>query len=915
MDQDRVPPDLKPKPPEPLQINPFRSEDTSVYEKPFLPKPIPHSPKISPSSIPNPNPSVTTNKPLDTGYPNYGGYLYSVPGFSAFQPVSFPGIVQPNPAPINSETNREYIPFPSMAPKDPILEENNTEEPNEKCQTDFEEHFTPEVIPAVSIIETNKTESKISVTSFIESSSSVALSSTLPLLTQPSVTLSIHTMTNIPPKTMLNTSSHEMKCIASPTIITTMTQNIATVPLPISHIPSHKTDPAPLQIPANVLPPNTLNQSSNLRKILSQTPSQIPVTSSISSSINMLPPNTVTPPLRTLATIQSQLKTTLPSQASVATPPQPSVVTQPQPTKDIKKKTERFSLKTSIPISKIDMKCVNPPDPSFQNAQSKKSNSTNAAHLKIDTKTKIEIQSNIVIKSETKAIPIPSNSISALLNAAEVIHKNEAQFRMPESKQDVREIKDPNPPQNRFSSSNINIDRKVTLPNKSQDTYNEQKNQILFIQNKPASSKMLLAIQQQNPQVLLQRSNFDPKNLPAPSRLSNQSKKNKEDVINDNTTSKVVALKRLHQDNYDENDFENLITENQIYGNKIVVKEKSQGSLQEQDLKKNITLEKQQTEAKNVVLQPNFLYLSNVQFPGNLMMIKNNPKLNHSNDPNIFKTTSNESKETNEVSIIQTQSSEAELKNQKQSKTHNNISSKDYHVSKANNNILQTTLSKNNKPDIVIQGNQKIVMNSQIVYQMPTIENDNKINQTFINRQYPNNIQINDTTKQVDHTKNDKLYIACPYQMDAKLQPKIVITNIRPKVLKSDEISSLDIYEKKKETKRLKYLSKVTKDTPKIVKNHDKSETMRNIITPHNMKAEIFEELSHNNMRRNEETSGSDSDYDAEDLKNYEAIIKEFGSPKLDDQVKVKFLANLNLTTQNDFKGKFFFLSIGNVCL
>jgi hypothetical protein len=809
-DRPPIPPDPLPTPlvPIPKPAEPFKPEETKAFlDKPFLsqPKPISHSPKISPSSIPNPSPSVATTKHLEPGYPNYNSYLYSIPGYSAFQPVSYPGVVQPNKTPIQNETN-DFVPFPKVIPID-ISDDKLSGEaktatevpPNQihidlpKTQTDFEEHFTSEIIPANSVADSNhKTECKMSITSLAQGSG-------------------------------------------------------ATVTIP-SHIPN----------------------------------------------------------------------------------------------KDVKMKTsERFSLKTSIPISKIDLKCVNnPTDSHLQSAMSKKLPALLPANPpfqapKLEAPPRVEIQSNIVIKTaqeaETKDVkpnpppPHNTNSISTLINAAEAINKTETQFRKPEIKSDAsNEVKETNsnfppPTSNALTRpifNPINIDsNKTNFSNKPpESSFNEQKNQILFIQNKNTSNpKMLLTIQQQNPQVLLQRTNFDSKNLQAPSRLSSQ-KKCKEEVVNDNgTSSKVVALKRLHQENCDENDFENLITENQIYGNKIVVKEKSQGTLQEQDIKNKTKLEKSvQNETKNMVLQPNFLYLSNVQFPANLMMIKNT-KVAQTNDANKnTKVAVNENKVTDVSTTTNNTETNVTVKNTKPP----NGTNKEIQVLKSSNNVLQTISNKTNKSDLVFQtGNQKVIVSPQIVYQVPMIvDSDNKANQPYINMDYSKIVGQNkkEYPKQFEQTKsNDKLFIACPYQMDAKLQPKIVITNIRPKIPKVEEgtveISSLDIYEKRRRLRRLKYLSnREPKDQKtEVKKTQEKGDTRKNIITPEKMTAEIFKEFASTKITLEDAVSESESEYGEDELKEYNAIIKEF-EEKIkteDERGKVEFMSGLRLATHEIYKG------------
>lgn len=786
------PPD---KPPKPIEEPPIFPEKPA-----FLPpKPVPHSPKISPSSIPNPSPSVTATKGVEP-YPNFGGYLYSIPGYSAFQPVSYPALPGNQPAanavPAQNETSKEFNQFPTIDFKEESVRESTKEQEAEKItetkpQTDFEEKFMPEVVPAVN-------ESK----SPVESKLSVAA------LTQPSV-------------------------------------------------PAHET---------------------------------------------------------------------------------------------IKKPQERFSLKTSIPISKIDMKCVNTPsDTTFQTSVNKKITAPfNPAFPTVKESNiaigKVEIQSNVVIKTavnkeeEVPAEPakplapaVPNNSISTLINAAEAISSNEQQFwkskQKDEASTDVKDTFTKQTPTTRPIFNPINAETKINFTKKPPEGFNEQKNQqIVFIQNNkiPSNSKMLLTISQQqsNPQVVLQRASYESKNMLAPSRLSSLNKKCKDN--HDGASSKVVALKRLHQENCDENDFENLITENQIYGNKIVVKEKSQGTLQEQDLKKKdnkITSDKtnQTTDTKNVVIQPNFLYLSNVQFPANLMMIKNNNKVNQINEQIKMngKTNGNENTMTDEGT--QTRSNDGNVATGKGTKTQtlNVAVSKELHVLKSSNNVLQTISNKtsNKTTDLYIQTNQKVLMNPQILYQVPMIVDSEvqKLNtQTFINRDYTK--FLSQTKKEIprinEQTKsNDKLFIACPYQMDSKLQPKIVITNLRPKIAKADEISTLDLYEKRKRLRRLKYLTNRDKDfKAENKKAQDKSDnnTFKNVITPDKMKAEIYKEFANTRVSVMEDSSDeTDSDGDAKELSEYEALIEKYGSK--DEQVdenKAEFLSQFRLATREVYKGK-----------
>ncbi|GBP56505.1 hypothetical protein EVAR_42698_1 [Eumeta japonica] len=727
------------------------------------------SPKISPSSIPNPNPSVTTTKTIESGYPKYGGYLYSIPGYSAFQPINYQNLaLTTNPPTLLSNEHSNLwssIRKDSICADEKILDDKSGMDSKiSKPQTDFEDNFTSEI---VSTPETKK----------------------------------------------------------------------------------------------------PLNQESTMQ-----------ITSLAQGSAFNLP-------------------------------------------------------KIHAPYANI----------SPVNAES----------------TRVEIQSNVVIKSanckdvETKVMvaenrSVNASNISTLIDAAEAL-KNEPTHweKSPEGAIQKQEAKDNlNTLNTQSNSQSISSILKSMSPMKQaavngssvqdttaktnsinpSDNYNDQKNQILFFPNKNSSNpKMLLTISQSqhNPQVLLQRTNFESKNVQAPSRLSTPTKTNEELSGKTEKPSEVVSLKRLHQDDGDENDFENLITENQIYGNKIVVKEKSQATLQDRDLKnKNITNKtpdkntQTATDTKSLVIQPNILYVSNVQFPANLMMFKNG-KVNQIEPLKINKTVANETK-TNEFPTIST-SEPANSYPTKYPSPQTIAITKEIHVLKPNSNLIQTFSNKQtNKTDIVFQTNQKMIMNPQIVYQVPMVvdaasvsANVQKLTTPFVNRDYTKFLNTQNTKKELNKTAfestskaNEKLFIACPYQVDSKLQPKIVITNIRPKLPKVDEISALDLYEKRRRMRRIKYLSnRDSKDLKtEIKKNVDKVEG-KNIITPDKMKEEVYKEFRNTKLIFTNDSSGSDDEYGEKDLDEYEDIIKRYGVPEEPEaRSKVQFLSGFRLATRDKFK-------------
>lgn len=809
------------------QLEPPRSnEDMNTFldKAPFIApvKPISHSPKISPSSIPNPSPSVTTNK-LEPGFPNYGGYLYSVPGYSAFQPVAYQnlGVTQNLPSgfpppPTQTENPPSFTPFlpVSRDPKDKSETDtnrhsdnkSNTENSNDsierpfQMETDFEAQFTPEIVQApTEVIQKEPTESKLNITSITQGSG-------------------------------------------------------ATITIPSKETGFSNYEPK-------------------------------------------------------------------------------------------KKQTERFSLKTSIPISKIDMKCVaTAADGSFHNALNKKFNShlnQNSQHSKTgEGSQRVEIHSNILIKSaqdDVKETDSVKQQIITNLNSTDSLSTVDPEKNNDDIINETKEIKSnfltqsPNMPQICISSNQLSTELTNTMSNvKPPDiSYTDQKNQILFIQNKnnSANPKMLLTITQPqtSSQVVLQRNNMEPKNLLAPSRLSSLCNKSTE-TLNETSKSaanKVVSLKRLHQDNGDENDFENLITENQIYGNKIVVKEKSQGTQQEQDLKvkslpnknfateiSNLTL----NDTNNLVLQPSILYVSNVQFPGNLMMIKNNTKLNVADSAKVSKGFANENNAQVDSNVNINSDTVTVAAAIKSVKCPPLAVSNEIHVLKTSNNVLHTLAKQhtNKATDLVFPTNQKVLMNSQIIYQMPMIVDGDmqKISTSaFVSRDYQELIQVDGPTQFNEHTKhNEKLFIACPYKVDSKMQPKIVITNITSKVPKVEEVSSIDMYEKRRRLRRLRYMSnkEPTATRSEVKKSINKSEN-KNIVTPEKMQNEIYNELakSRQTVTKNSTGSDNDTDYGADEVMQYEAIIKEFGDIRVEETGKKEdFLSTLKLATRDVFIGQ-----------
>ncbi|XP_050667805.1 uncharacterized protein LOC126967402 [Leptidea sinapis] len=756
------------KPPEESITLPLLPEKPETA-KFIQPKPI--STKISPSSIPNPSPSIATTKQGQVSYPNYSRYMpYSAPIYSAFQPVSYPSIVQPT-------TTAVQQPTPS---------------PTNTFTTTPTSAFTS---PNVFVSVTNEA---------LEAKNSVLA--------------------------MDQNKNHANSGASSIGDIKIAQKNIENL------FPSKTTSPVLKQEMKN----STNEQQKNITPASHET-------------------HQTTAPL-----IDNETNKKIPA--------------------------ERFSLKTSIPICKIDFKCVNPSDNFLCTSKQKTIFNPLFNTSSHDNTNNISIQGSSDKKEIEDKIDnnVTNNTISTLLTAAEVINQSETKTTDVETKDNDDNFLQCSKSQAKPIFNPLNIESS-TIHKIQNDvlTERDQTGQILLIQNKKScNNKMLLTIQQQPPHLMIQRTPVEPKNMQTPSRPSSiQTKKCKEELINSSgTSSKVVSLKRMHQDNCDENDFENLITENQIYGNKIVVREKSQGILQEKDVKPKSNTEIYiSTENKNVLVQPNFVYLSKV--PTNVMMIKKSNQT--SSDNNKFKMSVHENKESFE-----------NILNEGQINTSKSVSNDEVNIQNTQN------LENANKDDTVIfhTPTSKILMNPKIVYKMP-----------FIIDADINNIKDSSNTKctNMKEEKNnlspkqahDKVYFAC--QMDSKSQPKLLITNIRPNISKCDEMSTIDSYEKKKRLKRLKYLTKrETKDSMDNKKQKQKEPEEDNsdhILTPEKMVIEMYYEF----MTKNRQAVESESDYgDDDDITEYNKIIDNFGSHKENRHGKKQFLSTFRLATSEEYQEK-----------
>ncbi|CAG4939797.1 unnamed protein product [Colias eurytheme] len=192
------------------------------------------------------------------------------------------------------------------------------------------------------------------------------------------------------------------------------------------------------------------------------------------------------------------------------------------------------------------------------------------------------------------------------------------------------------------------------------------------------------------------------------------------------------------------------------------------------------------------------------------------------------------------------------------------------------------------------------MINPQIVYQVPMIiDRDNKLNQQISNRD-PTKVLADgskDNQKQTDPKTNDKVFFAC--QMDTKLQPKILITNIRPKLTITEEVSALDLYEKRKRIRRLKHLTNRDNKESKKITAEDGT---KNIITPDKMTIEMYNEFV--SKKADTDNVDSDSEYEDNAIADYNKIIEDYGPSKENGLGKQEFLANFRLATKNVYKDK-----------
>ncbi|XP_072948390.1 uncharacterized protein [Epargyreus clarus] len=511
-----------------------------------------------------------------------------------------------------------------------------------------------------------------------------------------------------------------------------------------------------------------------------------------------------------------------------------------------RKSLEKFDFKTFMPMRKSNHNPLDMPTSSTTVLPSK-----------------VAIQSNIVIKPASKEpnfteLPTPrSNSLSTLISAAEAIDINDRQFQKPESNVD-------RPKEDNFFSQNINSPPLLFKPQspplppyvdtiktncQSVASFSDKKNQLLFVQNKNATTKFV-DVPHKHLHVTLRRTISNPKNMQTPPRLESEMEDNSDDPVVDpeNTRTKVVALKRVIQHNYDESDFENLIAENQIYG--ISREQELRNSNNRIDKTKNVS-------------QPNSTYLGNVKRKTKMMMINNNERDN--GDLN------------REDEVISNEKTMLQI----------NIRSVDDSVFTPSNsqqlNVSEENQVFNSDPDnVIVQcANQNLIMNSDIYNQ--TAKTVTIVNEPMNNSMVAGNEQSEpDDNIALNLLRSNEVF-----------NEDLLLPNIIP----PEETSILDKVQKRRMCKQ-KNLSN-NSDVKDAQKSEPKKRTNldRSLITPDKINYEVYKGYVSSRLHKRNKDRDTESDYEEEDAEEYMNIIETYGPTEQD--LKENFLSNLKVATKN----------------
>lgn len=645
---------------------------------------------------------------------------------------------------------------------------------------------------------------------------------------------------------------------------------------------------------------------------------------------------------------------------------------------NLNKQNEKFSLKTSIPISKLDFKTISSngdiilPTPYNSNANTPKfsihskesksimnsENKTTDHNLQFSSETNGTIYPTKKFESNTNPKPntfvigeflplkndfkpknyvtdcqiikeakpiwgiqeklndvIPNQNHQTFLNNSNTNNKNQFEnnnskgmFKQSTVKSIIEHFKSDNSKHVKYSNIENEADKKIVfIPSINVNHPN-----------------VMLALSQPTP--ITSNSILIAKNIPQEGIRSNSPIKKPRErlLLMDNVKeSKVVALKRLHQDNFDENDFENLITENQIYGNKIVIKEKSQ-TISSKNMKTT-------TEPKNV--QPNYLYMNNSQLqPKQVSSII----LTSNNKPPTGDKFKDELKVQKVEPIISTSATISENHNQStySSHTFRTVNPLTQSLSYVKTNVLDTkptNVLQNllNKPNIKINDSQIIhgapnptiisqVSNSQIVYHVPiTMERDkyallttNQTKPAIVNSE----LALLLSKQPITQTEGFKLNPTKP----AETKSQNEIETIRHSdsddsiqgnklVISEEVVSSLDIAEKKRkkkrENKRLKVKkSHVSEKKFQKPKHKENTQEFRLNFRQYQLYVGIVGEKYFEESTTEESESESEED-EVQLSDQIRSLTADLTLPVDTNEEKVNFLNKFGLTTISDKNG------------
>lgn len=600
----------------------------------------------------------------------------------------------------------------------------------------------------------------------------------------------------------------------------------------------------------------------------------------------------------------------------------PSNVESAETLKDLLDKTaqsknEKFSLKTSIPISKLDFKTVSSngdlilPTPYNTNSSKFSIHSMNDSKSILDSKnaenkpvyaletnggfTKKKFDSkkgeynaktdhkkskNYVTDCQIiKAKPIWG--IQEKLNDTPNQNQNHQTFPNVINQYDNNKV---------FKQSTVkSIIEHFNTDNSKHMKYNvenDAEKKIVFIPSMNHSN-MMLALSQPTP--ITSNSILMSKNVPEGSNSPIKKPKERLLLMDNVKESKVVALKRLHQDNFDENDFENLITENQIYGNKIVIKEKSHAIST-----KNV----KNTTDKS--LQSNYLFVNaQLQPKPNCPLILTN-KDEHKPQKSDPPTTVPENQSTFSKHSFRT----VNPLTQSLSYVKTNV------IETKPTNVLQNLL---NKPNIKINDGQiahltsnptiiSQVGSNKIVYHVPiTIERDKY---ALLTQNKPVNSELALLLSK-PIVQNDGFKMSAQ-KTETKNDTEVVRHSDSEDSVKSEEISSIDVAEKKRMKKRESKRLRVKKSEKKFQKpkRRENNQEFRLNFRQYQLYVAIVGEKYFEESSTEESESESEED-DVQLSDQIRALTADLDIPVDASEDKVNFLNHFGLTTMSDKTGEF----------